>query len=1703
MFYSLKNIKKIGLSLVLATSMVASNLTVFHAQEQVSRDGQLTNAKYERTDGNDVYLSFGGGEQAKITFLKDGVFRFNMEPDGNFKDAPEPMAPTHTTKIVDKDEQEYIDEYQEIKPTVTQEGNKIIISTDKIQLLIDKDLAKMELKKSTGETVWKEKESLKYDGNNTVQTLETEDDEYFYGGGMQNGYFSHKNRKIEIVNKSTWISGGVASPNPFYFSTNGYGVLRHTFQPGEYDFSATATMEHQEDRFDAYYFVEDSSKEILSDFVELTGNPMFMPKYAFYQGNADCYNLNGETLLNEGINRADKFNENDMPVGWFLPNDGYGCGYGGLDNLESFVEEAAKRGFKTGLWTEQDLDKLDKEVQSGTQMIKTDVAWVGEGYSFGLNAVRQASEGIENNSDKRAFVFTVDGWAGTQRYAGLWSGDQTGGNWEYIRFHIPTYIGSGLSGNPNVGSDLDGIYGSNNVISTRDFQWKAFTPIMINMDGWTTGAEKNPWYHGEPYTSINRMYLKMKTGLMPYYYTYAKEAHDDGVPMVRAMMLEYPDDPYTLTNQTQYQYMWGENLLVAPVYKEADNSAEVRNNIYLPGGEDQVWIDYFTGEQYTGGKVINNFSAPLWKLPLFVKNGAILPKTPENNSQLEVTGDEDRIFEVYPSGNTDFTMYDDDGETQEYKGGKGATTLITSKAPKTGTGTATITVNPTKGSFTGMKTARGTQFIVNVLKEPTSLSATINNQEVTLRKVTTQEEFDNATDNVYFYNERPNLNHYATEGSDFESVEIITNPKVQVKIAKDNRDITKDTVKLTVEGFNNTQEDIINEADPDLSNAIIPVLTATADDNSITLNWDSEEGQQFDLEIDGMIYHNVSAPFVHEALNANEEHIYRLRLYNSKGVSEWGEWQRFSTTEDRYKNVIGDVIGTASSEIGGYYASQAVDGDLSTLWYTDWNDPIAYSGTKTFTIDLKQAYKLDKFEYYNDGTAQIKDHEIQVSRDGVNFKTVEKSVWQKPAGGTFNVFVDLNGETARYVRIISYDKHHNSANEFRVYKVDGTEGFSEADVSTDGALGQPDLTFLENYMGVKKDDDAATFNQAVTGDINYNNEIDAYDLMFVTSKIAKLESTGRKAGGEITFTTDKKTVKAGEEVEVSIYGNNLKDINAFGVRYEIDSELYEFSSTNPVIASEETKDMFNSSRTLRGDKGVYVAFSNIGKSESLQGNMLLATFKMKAKADIEVSLQPENAIVVSSGFDVRSAFGFEKQPADIELLEDAVFIAKALDTATYSGESVTALTNAIDEAQKVLDNIDVSQEDVNNAFISLINSLVKLESVTQPNNDVLEILIEKVTSSDVQANIETRELENFFINYVDPARNVLQSGASASSINEYIEAIIDEFVQLRDKNGSTDYAKEMYLQYANDLVTRLENVYTPEALTVLSNAINSNDLGTIKDAILNLEKMKGLDKNILSAVIEISQTIDENDFDSEAIEQFKDVLASSNVVLEDANTTQEAINKAVDQLSNNIIGLFDEDVMNLIKIKNQLTKLVDEITSIDLSIYTDDSAQAVTTALEAAKAVLTNNESTFEDLDSAYQTLLAAKNGLVQKVGTDKSKLNELIEKADQINLSFYTKESADKLETALNDAKAVMLDSGVTQEMVDQATANLQNAIDSLVKLSDSQKPGDDTETSENTKPNGGVNTGDNINIGASALFMLLCGAAVVMAKRKKERIN
>lgn len=140
--------------------------------------------------------------------------------------------------------------------------------------------------------------------------------------------------------------------------------------------------------------------------------------------------------------------------------------------------------------------------------------------------------------------------------------------------------------------------------------------MELNMDGWGAN-EKYPHAFGEPYTSINRWYLKLKSELLPYAYSIAEESVS-GLPMIRAMFLEYPN-PYTLGKATQYQFLYGPYFLVAPVYQEtrADKEGnDVRHGIYLPEGQ---WIDYFTGDLYEGGKIYNDVDAPCGSCPCSLK----------------------------------------------------------------------------------------------------------------------------------------------------------------------------------------------------------------------------------------------------------------------------------------------------------------------------------------------------------------------------------------------------------------------------------------------------------------------------------------------------------------------------------------------------------------------------------------------------------------------------------------------------------------------------------------------------------------------------------------------------------------------------------------------------------------------------------------------------------------------------------------------------------------------------------------------------------------------------------------------------------------------------------------------------------------------------------------------------------------------------
>ncbi|SHK88346.1 Galactose mutarotase-like, partial [Clostridium cavendishii DSM 21758] len=440
-----KNVVAFISTFTVLTSLVATNtvgsVNVMASEIQASNDGFITvgSIKEIKQEKNKINISTGS-EKLQVIFLKDDVFRIWMDPTGKFED------PTNE-KIIDKKD------YKGVEPAVEDKGEYYKIFTGTVVLRAYKAPLKFAMyDKDNKKEIWSEKEPLKYNNESTKQTLDNKDDEDFYGCGVQNGYFSHKNKDMNISLKiSHWNDGSSSNPVPFYMSTAGYGVFRNTFSPGTYSFKKTGIMNHEEKRFDAFYFAGDI-KNVMNSYTELTGRPSLLPRWGFGVGDADCYNTQnpsytgdknkpGKVTTTDVLNVTKKYRDLDMPGGWILPNDGYGCGY---ENLDKVVQEAGKQGFKVGLWTQNGVDKIKEEVgKIGTRLCKLDVAWVGPGYEYGLDATKSAYEGIENNSNSRGFVWAVCGWAGTQRYSTVWTGDQTGGNFEYIRFHIPSVIGGG------------------------------------------------------------------------------------------------------------------------------------------------------------------------------------------------------------------------------------------------------------------------------------------------------------------------------------------------------------------------------------------------------------------------------------------------------------------------------------------------------------------------------------------------------------------------------------------------------------------------------------------------------------------------------------------------------------------------------------------------------------------------------------------------------------------------------------------------------------------------------------------------------------------------------------------------------------------------------------------------------------------------------------------------------------------------------------------------------------------------------------------------------------------------------------------------------------------------------------------------------------------------------------------------------------
>lgn len=1206
-----------------------------------------------RINNTTAEVMLSDGHTLTVDFYGPSIFRLFQDNSGGIVRDPEASP---EAKILTNNPRRDVG-----KLTVSSDDQKVSVSTANVRVDFAKKGALVSVTDLRRQhTVVSQTEPTLFERGKTTLTLSQQPNEWFYGGGVQNGRFSHRGEKIDIVNTNSWTDGGVCSPAPFYWSTGGYAVMCHTFKQGAYDFGKTrkgeVTISHDTPYMDVFVMVDERPVQLLDDYYQLTGNPVLLPKFAFYEGHLNAYNrdywketddtnrgilfedgkrytesqkdnggikesLNGEKDNYQFSARAviDRYLNADMPLGWVLPNDGYGAGYGqtstldgNIANLKSFGDYARKKGVEIGLWTQSNLHPIDsipallqrdivKEVRdAGVRVLKTDVAWVGAGYSFGLNGIADVGQIMPYyGSDARPFIITLDGWAGTQRYAGVWTGDQKGGEWEYIRFHVPTYIGAGLSGMSNITSDMDGIFGGKNMeVNIRDFQWKAFTPMQLNMDGWGANP-KYPQALGEPATSINRNYLKLKAAMLPYTYSCAYEAVA-GQPLIRAMFLDYPSD-FTHSAATKYQYMYGPSMLVAPIYQPTQADAQgndIRNGIYLPEGQ---WIDYFTGDVYEGGRILNNFDAPIWKLPLFVKAGAIVPMNRPNNNIYEVNTAE-RIFDIWPAGHSEFTLYDDDGNTEAYLRGEHATTKVTSELDAKGN--LAITICPTEGNYDGMVKEKSTLVRINTTARPKSVRAIIGKKKVTLT------EGEGA--NTWRYVERPQLNQFSTQGTDMAKVEVTKNPVIEVNLAKG--DIMTNETTIEVKGF--VYDKPATRMLTNHGTLSAPVATDTkVAPYTLTPTWKAvDNADYYEIRFNSMIYSTIrNNSLLFEDLQPGTDYTFELRAVNADGQSEWTTINAKTDKNPLEFAVHGITATNTAKDMPGFGIHRLFDFQESgDIWHTHYSEKAV---PFTVTMDLHATITLDKMQYVpraDAGNGTILEADIFTSKDGKTWQAVGTQKWERTPAKKNVTFTDH--QQARYIRMDVKKAlgDFGSGAELYVFRQPGTKVLIPGDVNQDGKIDENDLTSYMNYTGLKKGD--SDFDGYISnGDINGNGLIDAYDISNVATLLegGVTEKDMRQPAGTITYTYNKAAYQAGDEVTVTVKGTGLQAVNALSLVMPYDLKTMQYTKTDPV-AVKDMRNMTYDRHHTDGSQVLYPTFVNIGQQPTIEGSATLFVIHFKA-----------------------------------------------------------------------------------------------------------------------------------------------------------------------------------------------------------------------------------------------------------------------------------------------------------------------------------------------------------------------------------------------------------------------------------------------------------------------------------------------------------
>jgi alpha-glucosidase len=326
---------------------------------------------------------------------------------------------------------------------------------------------------------------------------------------------------------------------------------------------------------------------------------------------------------------------------------------------------------------------------------------------YGMENSRATYDGLLKLSpDQRPFVLTRASYAGGQRYAATWTGDNSS-TWNHLRLTTPMLLNLGLSGFGMSGADVGGFIGSPGPeLLTKWFELGAFQPIDRD-HACDISANQEIWVHGPEQEAIRKHYIEERYKLMPYLYTAAEELSRTGLPIVRPLFLEFPDatkDKHPMDLDAGNEFLFGHNILVAPaVYPEKPDTYSVE----LPLVN---WYNYWTGEKVNegvwsdGAPSLNDpgfigrkitIKPQLDVLPVFVREGSILPLQPLVQSTSE-TPKGPLTLRVYPGKECRGTLYMDDGLSFAYKHGDFLRMEFTCSQKSDG---ITVHIGPHQGNY--------------------------------------------------------------------------------------------------------------------------------------------------------------------------------------------------------------------------------------------------------------------------------------------------------------------------------------------------------------------------------------------------------------------------------------------------------------------------------------------------------------------------------------------------------------------------------------------------------------------------------------------------------------------------------------------------------------------------------------------------------------------------------------------------------------------------------------------------------------------------------------------------------------------------------------------------------------------------------------------------------------------------------------------